>query len=167
MGRLLCVAPAGSGKSVFTRALVCFAQEQSLMPIWVTCAELAKLAESSASPDELLQVLVQRTFLQECESPLEDGRMLLIIDGFGEAGAQRPMIMAWLRKFLECHPDMIFILTTRPSAIEDQAMSSGTLNAGSANFLEAKVLDWEDGQDDQLLLSKNLPVGTLVNVEFK
>ena len=85
------------------------------------------------------------------------GRMLLIIDGFDEAGDQRPKIMAWLGK---CNTDITVVLISRPSGIDDLAMSSGTLNSGSENFLQTRVLNVlvEQGQ---LLLSKHLPVGKL------
>jgi len=141
--RILLVAPAGSGKSVFSRALVRHvvdlievgiggADKKKLLPVRVPLAELARTAEKMQAADlpRLFDEWARCTFLGDSVHVVSRERQrLMILDGFDEAAQQRAAIMTWLRAFLQSDPKAMVLLTTRPSGLDGACLSSGRVTA--------------------------------------
>jgi hypothetical protein len=59
------------------------------------------------------------------KSKLQDGEVVLLLDGFDEvAESIRPQVAQWLKRELKNYPKSIAILTSRPKAYDDQPMAS-------------------------------------------
>jgi len=54
-------------------------------------------------------------------------QMLVVLDGFDEIGKHRANIIGWLRAWLRVRVDANVIITTRPTGVDDDAASSGTV----------------------------------------
>ncbi|CAE7592485.1 NLRC3 [Symbiodinium natans] len=137
--RILLTGPGGSGKTVFSMEVVRLAAElagadsASILPVRVPLAELAQYAEEGhaayqdPSPD-LLQRWAQRAFGPDCrEIDRGDRRLVLVLDGFDEAGKARRRILDWLQTWLRenLHRCACVVLTSRPSGTSQVVDASG------------------------------------------
>ena len=53
---------------------------------------------------------------------LQSGRALILIDGMDEVPeGQRPAVLSWLSQLIELFPDLRYVVTTRPGAVEKNA----------------------------------------------
>ena len=53
---------------------------------------------------------------------LQSGRALILVDGMDEVPeGQRPAVLSWLGQLIELFPDLRYVVTTRPGAVEQNA----------------------------------------------
>jgi len=200
---VLLVAPAGSGKSVFSRALVRHTVMHSkdikgrhVLPVRVPLAELAKvvramrydaklifkkaklklqagqISEEQLAPireaaqqpniDNIFETWAEQTFLRDSHKVVSDDvhDRLLILDGFDEGGETKPDIFRWLRKYVKEHPRIMTLLTTRPSGLDQMAMSSG----GQHRPKKAKI-KLIDTEQNVVALDQAFPEGTYLKIQ--
>jgi len=155
-GRVLLVAPAGSGKSDFCRSLVECALEASesssaslgpLLPVHVPMKELAKIAaDRKVKTANIFDEWARRKFLGESAALIDDmeRQKLFILDGFDEAVEQRTTLLAWLRLWLRRHQRAKVLMTTRPSGVVE------ALSAGVARRPSQGLVDHIDSETNRL-----------------
>lgn len=133
--RWLVVAPGGCGKAAFIRAVVRRVEEAArgkgptYIPVYASLAKLAKLAADTEPTMDIFSTWVQGTSRSATIASLGAQPLLLLLDGFDEAGHARSRILSWLREFLQRDADTAVMMTTRPSGLDTEAVCSGVARA--------------------------------------
>ncbi|CAE7230071.1 NLRC3, partial [Symbiodinium natans] len=125
--RILLLGPGGSGKTVFTREVVRrvvdWARQDpaaaGVVPVRVPLAELAQHVQDFG--EDPLWSWAERAFGTDSRELFRgDVKLLLVLDGFDEAGAARRRIVDWLQGWLEAHSSccVCVVMTSRPSGTD-------------------------------------------------
>ncbi|CAE6966405.1 Nlrc5 [Symbiodinium natans] len=131
--RILLIGPGGSGKTVFAREVVrrvvdWARRDAGIIPVRVPLAELA-LHTKDLTGDPLRR-WAERAFGAESRELFRgDRKLLLVLDGFDEAGAARRRIVDWLQGWLEAHSCRYvgLIMTSRPSGTDQVLEADGVV----------------------------------------
>lgn len=133
--RILLRGPAGSGKTTFLQWVAVHCASRSMtgelaafnerVPFFI---HLRKLVKGALPSPEMFPALVAPLIASEMpqgwvHAILRAGRAVLLIDGFDELSqAMRKQLLTWIREIHETFPDTFIFLTTRPHAIETNAL---------------------------------------------
>ncbi|CAE6966413.1 crt [Symbiodinium natans] len=133
--RILLIGPGGSGKTIFAREVVRrvvdWARQDTaagIIPVRIPLAELAQHVQDPTG--DPLRCWAERAFGAESRELFRgDRKLLLVLDGFDEAGAARRRIVDWLQGWLEAHSGRVVcvIMTSRPSGTDQVLEADGVV----------------------------------------
>lgn len=134
MSTLVLVGEAGSGKTTLLQWIaVSTARDQlpSQLDHWRKKVPfLVRLRKYVSGPlpnvedftTEVAATLEGRKPQRWCSDVLKEGEGIVLIDGLDELPAERrPDVQAWIDDLLASYPDNIYIISTRPAALRDNA----------------------------------------------
>ena len=148
--RLLIDGRAGSGKTTILQWIAVHAARHDFegaaarlngyVPFFLRLRE--HVGSALPTPEEFLNQTAPLLAPETGEWPrrqLMSGQALVLVNGIDEVPeAQRPTVLAWLHELTELFPDVRYVVTTRPGAIEEEALDD-------ADFVRAALDPMEPG----------------------
>lgn len=146
--RVLLCGTAGAGKTTFLRWLALMAARATLaddpaavVPFFLPLRQFAD--GSLPSPEGLLTataaVLAEEKPDRWVVSRFREGRVLLLVDGIDELGPERRAeAKRWLEDLVAAYPDARYVVTTRPSAVEEDWLAEARFTTFDLLPLSAK-----------------------------
>jgi hypothetical protein len=144
--RALLLGGAGAGKTTFLRwlahvAATTHAQEgpwRGVVPFFVSLRHFPS-SDLPQRPGELvaeLAPMLSGEKLDEWAAHLfSSGRAMLLVDGLDELVAdRRAAVMRWLERFVRTYPEARYVVSTRPSAVDDNWFVDGPNRLGLIRF---------------------------------
>jgi NACHT domain len=133
--RLLIEGRAGGGKTTILQWIAVQAARRDFVgaaagfngyvPFFLRLREYAE--DTLPQPEQFLDKVASLLAPEAGAWPREQirsGRALVLIDGVDEVPeTRRPLVLAWLRELCELFPNVRYVVTTRPSALDDDALS--------------------------------------------
>ncbi|MEM7533224.1 MAG: leucine-rich repeat domain-containing protein [Chloroflexota bacterium] len=158
--RLLIVSDAGSGKTTLLKWIAVQAAGQGFegpldtwaghMPFFVRLRDYATKESELPTFDNLAFSLreIQRSFEdtpeQWTQGYLHSGQALILVDGLDEvSSATRLAALEWLERLMAVYPDVITVVSSRPSGLQDQSLVQGLNRLG---FEQMRLLKMDDEQ---------------------
>jgi transcriptional regulator with XRE-family HTH domain len=161
--RVLIRGLAGGGKTTLLQWLACGAAAGDLpaglshlhncVPFMLPLRSIVRHVKLP-SPQQFLESvgcpLYEAQPLGWADRVLNEGRGLLLIDGLDEVPQiRRALTLAWLRELLAAYPQGNYVLTTRPSAVEEGCLAGDdfaelTVRPMSAKDVAVFVSRWHD-----------------------
>ncbi|WP_370950120.1 NACHT domain-containing NTPase [Amycolatopsis sp. cg5] len=130
--RVLLLGGAGAGKTTFLRWLVHAAASdddlwQETVPFFLSLRQFTDRA--LPEPEELVRVTAPALAGEKPDgwvsALLRQGRAMVVVDGVDELLlARREEVRAWLTGLLRGYPDARYVVSTRPSAVDDGWLTS-------------------------------------------
>ncbi|MEU7528903.1 NACHT domain-containing protein [Saccharothrix sp. NPDC042600] len=120
--RVLLRGSAGAGKTTFLRWLALTAARDGLVPFFVPLRQFADgpLPTPERILDTTAPVLAEEKPDRWVVGRFRDGRALLLVDGIDELGSERRAEAGqWLADLVAAYPDARYVVSTRPSAVEE------------------------------------------------
>ncbi len=162
--RVLLRGVAGSGKTTLVQWLAVSAARQRLpeelghlrgkVPFVLPLRTLIRRGELPVSPADFLPAVNSSMAGEQpagwARRVLADGRGLMMVDGLDEVSErERERVRGWLRELLIVYPGNLWLVTSRPSAVDDawlagEGFTELTLSPMSRDDIASFVKRWHD-----------------------
>jgi hypothetical protein len=166
--RTMLVGRAGSGKTTVLQWLAVNAARSSLtgslvdlndhFPFFIRLRDY--VGKKLPNPEEFLattaRLLVDEAPQGWVRAQLDSGRAFLLVDGVDELPAnERDGVVEWLSDLTERFPNVIYVVTARPTAVSanwlsDIGFSRSSLEAMPPSLVKAFVRNWHEATRQQL-----------------
>ena len=152
--RLLVRGQAGSGKTTLMQWVAVRAATKSfedeladwngMLPFYIRLRAYAQteLPRPEMFPQSVAPMIVERMPKGWVHTALESGRALVLVDGVDEiSDAQRDTTHTWLNDLVATYPRALFIVTSRPHAIQEGWMNRFTFDDAELQPMELADID--------------------------
>lgn len=166
--RLLIRGPAGAGKTTLLQWIAVRAASQTFKGAligWNECVpffiRLRQFADSDMPAPEyfprFIAPMITATMPHHwVHDELRSGRALVLVDGVDEVReSQRKAVREWLKDLVETYPSSRFIVTSRPTAVDEDWMTKEGFRAADLQSMDMQgslefIDHWEDAVSAEL-----------------